>query len=245
MYWSCRGISSCRQERQTGHVLIPYLEMQGEAEEQGECRRTWQACGAGLPDSPRSHRGHAHLAAQSLKATQWSGGGTRLRKKRQGLGNRALGNQPERSFKKNKTEGKAKNSPSAPPKMSQAPQSHMSRVGGGSLTRQPPSWRSSGRFQQALAQHLTQPANTPPCPPPHVGGQREGQQHQRGHQYSPSVPSGSRAQEVRAASRPAGTGRRTSPGSWRQGGQSPRGMERSSYRCSPSTGWGGGKGQAV
>jgi hypothetical protein len=39
-------------------------------------------------------------------------------------------------------------------------------------------------------------------------------------EYSPSVPSGSKAQEVRAASRPPGTGRKTSPGSWRQGSKS-------------------------
>lgn len=40
-------------------------------------------------------------------------------------------------------------------------------------------------------------------------------------EYSPSVPSGSTALEVRAANKPADTGRRTSPGSWRQGNASP------------------------
>ena len=66
-----------------------------------------------------------------------------------------------------------------------------------------------------------------------VGGQGVSE---RGGEYSPSVPSGSRAREVRAASKPAGTGRRTSPGSWRQGGQSPRGTEK------PLPGWAGAGG---
>lgn len=48
----------------------------------------------------------------------------------------------------------------------------------------------------------------------------------QGTKDSPSVPSGSTAQEVRAASRPAGTDRKTSPGSWRQGRESQGGMER-------------------
>lgn len=47
-------------------------------------------------------------------------------------------------------------------------------------------------------------------------GRRGGQTASRGgSEYSPSVPSGSIAQGERAASRPAGTGRKTSPGSWR------------------------------
>lgn len=48
---------------------------------------------------------------------------------------------------------------------------------------------------------------------------------QWGTEDSPSVPSGSTAQEVRAASRPAGTHRKTSPGSWRQGSESQGGRE--------------------
>lgn len=56
-------------------------------------------------------------------------------------------------------------------------------------------------------------------------------------EHSPSVPSGSIAQEVRAASRPAGIGRKTSPGSWRQGGKS-QGQDREKCPCRrwPSTG---------
>ena len=52
-------------------------------------------------------------------------------------------------------------------------------------------------------------------------------------EHSPSVPSGSIAQEVRAASRPAGIGRKTSPGSWRQGGKS-HGQDRESVPAGAS-----------
>lgn len=42
-------------------------------------------------------------------------------------------------------------------------------------------------------------------------------------EYSPFVPSGSKAREVRVASRQAGIGRKTSPGSWRQKVSVPKG----------------------
>lgn len=57
-------------------------------------------------------------------------------------------------------------------------------------------------------------------------------------EHSPSVPSGSIAQEVRAASRPAGIGRKTSPGSWRQGGKS-QGQDREKCPCRPWPSTGG------
>lgn len=65
---------------------------------------------------------------------------------------------------------------------------------------------------------------------------------QGGSEDSPSVPSGSTAQEVRAASRPAGTGRKTSPGSWRQGRSHREGWRKTSLWRPPSSG-GKGKGQ--
>lgn len=73
-----------------------------------------------------------HQAVQGPKVTQWSEGRTGLKKKRQGLGNRAFGNKSEGSLKKKKKLcGKGKHlSISSPEDESGFLQSRMSSVRG-------------------------------------------------------------------------------------------------------------------
>lgn len=102
MYWSWRGISSCKQEKQAVNVLIPTSSPQRGGK---EGRREGSRPGCSDIDSPRSHQRPMHQAAgKSEDEVLASGpcGRAGLRKKRQGLGNRASGSNSEEGYLKKK-----------------------------------------------------------------------------------------------------------------------------------------------